>query len=238
MNKLKETMKKELTQKQKIILSITVAIWGVILIGSGLILNAQDRTITKTIYSLDVSQKRVVQQRTNEIKLKDFELEINSPLSVDVKDYLENVDKLDDEIFDYLKLDTSTVKITEAGTYTYTVTYKKKKYNGTIKIKEKELPNVKLQLKTPIKLEVGQPVPTDVTFYVNTPLTDEMKANIKLDIQPINNSKEGNYQFTIEYNKTTYVGNVEVYYPQPSNVVTPGSNQNSNQNSSQNTNQQ
>ena len=49
MNKLKETMKKELTQKQKIILSITVAIWGVILIGSGLILNAQDRTITKTI---------------------------------------------------------------------------------------------------------------------------------------------------------------------------------------------
>ena len=28
MNKLKETMKKELTQKQKIILSITVAIYG------------------------------------------------------------------------------------------------------------------------------------------------------------------------------------------------------------------
>ena len=37
-------------------------------------------------------------------------------------------------MFDYLRLDTSTVKITEAGKYTYTITYKKKKYNGNIDI--------------------------------------------------------------------------------------------------------
>lgn len=236
MNKLKETMKKELTQKQKIILSITVAIWGVILIGSGLILNAQDRTITKTIYSLDVSQKRVVQQRTNEIKLKDFELEINSPLSVDVKDYLEDIDKLDDSVFDYLKLDTSTVKITEAGTYTYTVTYKKKKYNGTIKIKEKELPNVQLQLKN-VEIEVGSPVPTDLTNYISTPLTDEMKANITLDISQVKNTEPNDYQFVVTYNKATYFGIIKVYTPKPSTsgVITQGSNSGG---TTQSTNQQ
>ena len=107
---IQSIMKKHLTQKEKIILSVTIAIWGVILIGSGLILNAQDRTITKTIYSLNISQKRVAQQRTNEIKLKKMEIEINTPLSVDVKDYLEDIDNLDEDIFAYLRLDTSTVK--------------------------------------------------------------------------------------------------------------------------------
>lgn len=232
MKKLKETMKKELTQKQKIILSITVAIWGVILIGSGLILNAQDRTITKTVYSLDVNQKRVVQQRTNEIKLKDFELEINTPLSVDVKDYLEDIDKLDDEIFDYLKLDTSTVKITEAGTYTYTITYKKKKYNGTIKIKEKELPNVQLQLKN-VEILVGDAVPTDLTVYIATPLTEEMKANITLDISQVKNTEANNYQFVVTYNKATYFGIVKVSDPKPSGVITQGTNQGTNQGTTQ-----
>ena len=125
---IQSIMKKHLTQKEKIILSVTIAIWGVILIGSGLVLNAQDRTITKTVYSLNVSKKRVAQQRTNEIKLKKIEIEINTPLSVDVKDYLEDLDNLEENIFDYLKLDISTVKNTEVGEYTYTITYKKKKY--------------------------------------------------------------------------------------------------------------
>ena len=34
----------------------------------------------------------------------------------------------------------------QAGTYTYTVSYKKKKYNGTFKIKEKQLPQAKKEL--------------------------------------------------------------------------------------------
>ena len=220
---IQSIMKKHLTQKEKIILSVTIAIWGVILIGSGLVLNAQDRTITKTVYSLNVSKKRVAQQRTNEIKLKKIEIEINTPLSVDVKDYLEDLDNLEENIFDYLKLDISTVKNTEVGEYTYTITYKKKKYNGTVKIKEKELPNVVLQLKS-IKLENGKPIPSDIESYVSTPLTDEMKNNITLDISKINNSAVGTYQYTIIYNKATYIGTVEVYNPQPQ-IKTPGSEQ-------------
>ena len=217
--KFQNIMKKQLSKKEKTILSISIAVWGIVLIGSGLILNAQDRTITKTTYSLNINQKRVAQQRTNEIKLKKVEIEINTPLSVDVKDYLEDIDNLDDEIFAYLKLDTSTVKNTEVGEYTYTVTYRKKKYNGTIKVKEKELPNVVLQLKS-LKLETGKPIPSDLESYINTPLTDEMKMNITLDISKINNSKVGTYQYTIVYNKATYIGIVEIQNPQP--IKTPG----------------
>ena len=56
--KIQNIMKKQLSKKEKTILSISIAVWGVILLGSGLVLNAQDRTITKTVYSLNVSQKR------------------------------------------------------------------------------------------------------------------------------------------------------------------------------------
>lgn len=221
--KIQRIMKKQLSSKEKTILSIAIAVWGVVLLGSGLVLNAQDRTITKNVYSLNINQKKVAQQRTNEIKLKEVELEVNTPLSTDVKDYLEDIDNLDESIFDYLRLDTSTVKISEPGEYTYTITYRKKKYNGTIKIKEKELPNVQLQLKS-LKLVVNiDPIPaaTDYSAYISTPLTPEMKNNITLDISKIDNSHVGTYQYIVIYNKVTYVGTVEVYNPQP--VKTPGS---------------
>ena len=213
-DKIQNIMKKQLSSKEKTILSITIGIWGIVLIGSGLILNAQNRTITKTIYNLDVSQKRVAQQRTNEIKLKDMEIEINTPLSTDIKDYLEDIDNLDESIFDYLKLDTSTVKISEAGEYTYTVTYRKKKYNGTIKVKEKELPNVQLQLKL-VELPINSSIPVEKTAYISTPLTEEMKASIQLDISKVNIKEVGEYPYTIVYNKTTYMGIVKVYVPKP-----------------------
>ena len=222
--KIQNIMKKQLSQKEKTILSISIAVWGVILLGSGLVLNAQDRTITQTVYSLNVNSKRVAQQRTNEIKLKEIEIEVNTPLSTDVKEYLEDIENLDESIYDYLRLDTSTVKISEPGEYTYTITYRKKKYNGTIKVKEKELPNVALQLKT-LKINVGEAIPTDLAAYINTPLTDEMRNNITLDISKINNSTPGDYQYIVTYNKTTYVGTVTVSNPKPQPVITPGSDQ-------------
>ena len=220
--KIQNIMKKQLSKKEKTILSISIAVWGVILLGSGLVLNAQDRTITKTVYSLNVSQKRVAQQRTNEIKLKEIEIEVNTPLSTDVKDYLEDIENLDESIFDYLRLDTSTVKISEPGEYTYTITYRKKKYNGTIKVKEKELPNVVLQLKE-VHLSVGDPIPTDLTAYISTPLTDEMKAHITLDISQVKNSEQCECTYTVIYNKATYIGKVKVENPKP--VITPGGNE-------------
>ena len=226
--KIQRIMKKQLSSKEKTILSIAIAVWGVVLLGSGLVLNAQDRTITKNVYSLNINQKKVAQQRTNEIKLKEVELEVNTPLSTDVKDYLEDIDNLDESIFDYLRLDTSTVKISEPGEYTYTITYRKKKYNGTIKIKEKELPNVLLQLKE-VTLTVGDPIPTDLSAYINTPLTEEMKANITLDISQVKNNEQKEYPFVVVYNKQTYIGRVIVNNPKPTqSVITPGTDQNPN----------
>lgn len=226
--KIQRIMKKQLSSKEKTILSIAIAVWGVVLLGSGLVLNAQDRTITKNVYSLNINQKKVAQQRTNEIKLKEVELEVNTPLSTDVKDYLEDIDNLDESIFDYLRLDTSTVKISEPGEYTYTITYRKKKYNGTIKIKEKELPNVLLQLKE-VTLTVGDPIPTDLSAYINTPLTEEMKANITLDISQVKNNEQKEYPFVVVYNKQTYIGKVIVNNPKPTqSVITPGTDQNPN----------
>jgi len=226
--KIQRIMKKQLSSKEKTILSIAIAVWGVVLLGSGLVLNAQDRTITKNVYSLNINQKKVAQQRTNEIKLKEVELEVNTPLSTDVKDYLEDIDNLDESIFDYLRLDTSTVKISEPGEYTYTITYRKKKYNGTIKVKEKELPNVLLQLKE-VTLTVGDPIPTDLSAYINTPLTEEMKANITLDISQVKNNEQKEYPFVVVYNKQTYIGKVIVNNPKPTqSVITPGTDQNPN----------
>ena len=71
-------------------LSITLSAWAIILIGTGIFLNAQDRTIRKKVFILDTSIKKVANLKENDIKLKDMSMEINNPLSVDVKDYIEN----------------------------------------------------------------------------------------------------------------------------------------------------
>ncbi len=222
-----------MTSKQKRVLSITLAIWGVILIGSGLIMDASVKPIINTTYDLTISQRKVSEAKTNEIILKDITIEINNPLSVDVKDYLENVDQIDAKTLKSLKLDTSMVKINEAGSYTYTVTYKKKKYNGTVTVKEQEQ-KVDLILKD-IKIETNSslPVPNetnnyDYSYYIqNTDkLTLEMRQGILLDLSQVNTTAEGTYKYTITFNSRTYIGNITVYKPQP-NVITPNTPQTS-----------
>lgn len=140
-------MKMNITSKQMKIISLTLACWGTVFIGSGLLLNGNDKTIVETSYSLQINKNKVASTKTNEIKLKDMKSEINLPLSVDIKDYLDDINNLDGNTLKQLKLDTSMVNIQEAGTYTYTISYKKKKYNGQYTINEKELPAVNLTLK-------------------------------------------------------------------------------------------
>ena len=214
-----------MTGKQKRILSITLASWGVIMVGSGMAMNASIHPIIKTSYSTAVNHIKVNESKTNEIILKQITIEINNPLSVDVKDYLENVEQLDNSTLKALKLDTSMVKINEAGIYTYTITLKKKKYNGTITVKEKALPNVSLKLKN-INLEVGKalPIPNesnnyDFSFYVENELTDEMKANMTLDISKVNISVKNVYDYSITYNNTVYTGKITVYNPVPKTPI-------------------
>ena len=90
---------KNLTIKQKNIIAGTIAIWGIILIGSGTVmtLSVKPTTTTKQV-KLKVVQKRIAEIKSNEIKLKDIELEINQPLSVNVKDYLQNPNDIEEKI--------------------------------------------------------------------------------------------------------------------------------------------
>ena len=190
-------------------LSITLTIWAIILIGTGIVLSAQNRTIRKKVYVLDVSVKKVANLKSNDIKLKDMSMEINNPLSVDVKDYIENLDELEPSVVKALKLDTSMVNINEAGVYAYSVTFKKAKYNAKFTITEKALPNFALTLKE-VKLTVGDAISTNVSSYIKENLPEEVRNNLTLDLSEVTTAKAGTYQYTIKYNKITYTGKVIV----------------------------
>lgn len=200
---------------------ITLAGWGLIMILTGCILGAQDRTVLKNEYSVDISSTRVTSLKTEEIKLKNMELEINNPLSVDVRDYIENIDTLDESVIKALKLDTSMVNINEAGVYAYTVTFKDKKYNGRFTIKEQELPAFAFTLKE-ITLEVGDAISTNVSSYIKENLPEQIKNHLVLDLREVNTSEAGTYQYKIIYNKKTYTGKVHVQEKQQGpNVLKP-----------------
>lgn len=209
----------KLTKKETKIISIALATWGIFLVGSGVSMNLmiKPQEIKKT--KLEVVQKRVAEAKTNEIKLKDITLEINQPLSVDVKDYLENIKDLDISVIKALKLDTSMVNPNQPGTYTYTISFKKKKYNGTFIIKAKELPKVELTLKN-LTLEIGSALSTNLNTYITEQLTDEIKNNITLNLTSVNTMQPGKYQYTVTYDGKLYTGTIEIYEPQPT-IITP-----------------
>ena len=214
-----------MTSKEKRIISITLASWGVIMIGSGLVMTANIKEpIINTKYTTNVYVEKVSQSKTNEIILKDITIEINNPISVNIKDYLENVENIEDGILKALKLDTSMVNINEAGTYNYTISFKKKKYNGTITVKEKELPKVDIQLKN-IRQEKNTAISTNLSTYISNTLTDEVKNHIVLDLSKVVNTQSGIYQYTVTYNGNLYTATIEIYEPQPI-IKTPNSQNN------------
>lgn len=215
-------MLKNITGKQRNIIIITITVWGIIFIGSGITMNMLDKPITKTKAELKVTQKRVANMKSNEILLKEMKQEVNQPISVNIKDYLENADDIEEEIINQLKLDTSMVNVNQAGTYTYTITYQKKTFNGTFEIKEKPLPDMVLTLKT-LNLELGSALSTDIQTYITEPLTEEVKNNVKLNLSNVNTAQAGNYQYTVTYNGRLYTGTITVYEPQKTEEVTPPS---------------
>lgn len=202
-----EAIKNYLNEKR--IIPVTLAIWGIICISTGLILNMQDRTEIQNKYSLNIKTKQVADLRVNEIVLKDMELEVNNPLSVDPKDYIENAETIDNSILKALKLDTSMVNINEPGIYTYTIKFKSKKYNGTFTINAKEIPNFTLTLKE-INLTVGDAISTNVSSYIKENLTEEVKNNLTLDLRDVKTNAAGTYYYKVIYGETTYTGKVIV----------------------------
>ena len=206
-----------MTNKERRALSITIATCGIMLIGSGLIMTTTNTTTIKKQYSVEISQKRVASAKVNLIKLKDMELEVGTPLSVNVQDYLEDPEELETSVIKALKLDTSAINTSQPGTYTYTIQFKKKKYNGTFKIKEKQLPQMQFTLKE-ISIPKGTALSTDLSTYVVQTLTDEIKNNTTLDLSSVNAAQVGVYQYSVSYNGQTFVSTINVYNQ---TVITP-----------------
>lgn len=213
-------MKQGITKKESRFLSLTLAGCGILLIGSGLYMNiAPKKTIIKHNYTVSVTEKKIKEAKTNELKLKDIELEINNPISLNIKEYIENIEQIEPSVIKALKLDTSLVNINQAGTYTYTISYKKKKYNGTFIIKEKELPKVDLTLKN-LSLEKGSALSTNISTYIMEELSEEVRNNITLNLKDVDTSKPGEYQYTIIYNNKLYTGKIWIYEKQTT-IITP-----------------
>lgn len=201
----------KLNNKEKYILSGVLAVWGVFLVSSGAAMQKQIKPIIHTDYTLKVQSRKIpeAQAKTNEIKLKDVSVEINNPISVDVKDYLEDVDKIDEKVLKALKLDTSLVNINQAGDYQYTITYKKKKYIGKITIKEKELPNMTFTLKT-ITLKLGDALSTNPRSYINETISTEVYNNLTLDLSKVDTASAGTYDYYIIYKGVKYQGKIVI----------------------------
>ena len=199
----------------RIITVSSLALLGVLCISSGVMYNSlQSKSVDEKVLVI-VEQKQVSKETDVDIKLKNLTIEVNTPLSVKIIDYLDSA--VSDEVLANLKLDTSGVNVTEPGTYNYTITYKKKVYQGIIVIKEKEVNTNILQsitLKT-VNINVGTTLPTDVSNYVIETLTDDVKATMLIDLSKVNVNKAGSYQYTINYNNSIYTGTIVVTESQP-----------------------
>ena len=211
----------KLSKKQTRILSTTLTVFSVFMIGSGLILNTQTQPIIHTKYTVSVEKKKIAeaQAKTDEIKVKNIEIEVNNPISVNIKDYLDDIEKIKESTIKALKLDTSLVNINQAGTYKYTITYGKKKYIGEITVKEKELPNVTLTLKS-IKLKTKESLSSNPRTFIEGEISDEVYNNLTLDISKVDTQNQGDYTYYIIYKGVTYQGKVEVRDPGPT-IIAP-----------------
>ncbi len=200
----------------RIITISALSLLGVLSIASGVMYNSLQANNVEEKILVVVEQKQVSTEKDIDIKLKNLTIEVNTPLSVKIIDYLDSA--VSDEVLANLKLDTSNVNVTEPGTYNYTITYKKKIYNGIITVKEKELTNnntlQSITLKT-VNVNIGTALSTDISNYVIEPLTDEIKSKMLIDLSNVNVNKAGSYQYTIKYNNSIYTGTITITESQP-----------------------
>ena len=134
--------------------------------------------------------------------------------------YIENLDYIDAKVLKKFKLDTSLVNVTQAGTYTYTISYKDKKYNGTVNVKEKELPIINHMTLKELSLELGSKLPQNLNDYVVESIPEEAKNNIVINLSKVNPNMAGTYQYTVTYKDKIYTGNIIIYEAQPQ-IITP-----------------
>ncbi|MBO5138481.1 MAG: hypothetical protein J6B89_02450 [Bacilli bacterium] len=200
------------------ILVLSLALSGLTSITTGAVLNKKISKNKHNKINVEVIQKQVAKIKSNIPIPKEITIEINEPLSVNMQDYITNLDDIEDKILNKFKLDTSLVNVTQAGKYTYTINYKDKMYNGIIIVKEKELPIIENIILKDLSIELGKTLPTDISEYITTNIPEELKPNVKLNISKVNINIAGDYQYTITYNNKMYTGNVKIYQPQTTDI--------------------
>jgi len=208
----------KLNKKEITFLSLVIAIWGIILISSGYIMTQDKKTIVKKTYNLNVSTKKIteIQAKKNEVKLKEITTEEGTPISTDIKDYLENPDQISDKMLKELaqNLDTSNVNVNQPGTYIYTIVYKKKTYQNKIIVEQKKLPKMTLTLKEK-KMTTVETISRNIREYVYEEISDEIYDYLVLDISEVIEHQKipGRYKYSITYDNTTYYGDFIIIEP-------------------------
>lgn len=217
-----EKLKNIKINKNKIginIMIIALSISGLLSITSGAVLNKMN-VKPKNKVKIKIIEKQVPKKKSNIPILKEITVEVNEPISVNINDYIENLDDIDTKVLNKFKLDTSLVNVTQVGTYTYTISYKDKKYNGTVNVKEKELPTINNMTLKELSLELGSKLPQNLNDYVVETIPEEAKNSIVINLSKVNTNMAGTYQYTVTYKDKIYTGNIIIYEAQPQ-IITP-----------------
>ena len=202
-------------KKVRLIVVSSFTLLGILCISCGCLYSKLDQENNNQTIALVVSQKMQDNQKADfNIKLKNFEIETNTPLSIKIADYLEET--VSDEVLANLKLDTSSVNVKEVGTYKYKVYYKKiapTNQVDTISIKS-------------FTIKKGTTLSTNPADYITdpSPLIDEVKALLKFNFSEVDINKPGTYQYTVTYNNSIYTANITVTEDQENNILSTGDN--------------
>lgn len=202
-----------MTNKLRNFTVLSFTFLGCLCITSGVAMPKIIKFETNDVVKLNVTQKKVAKCKSNEINLKEVTIQVENPISASVKDYLTTPDDVENAIISRLKLDTSNVNVNTVGSYTYTVTYNKKIYNGTVNVVAKPLPQVDTMTLNELSIELGGTLPKDVRSYVKENLSDEVINGIRLDTSNVNIEKAGSYLYSISYNGKLYTSTVTIYEP-------------------------
>ena len=212
-------------KKIRLIVVSSFTLLGILCISCGCLYSKLDQESNNQTIALVVSQKMQDNEKADfNIKLKNFEIETNTPLSIKIADYLDET--VSDEVLANLKLDTSSVNVKEVGTYKYKVYYKKKEFEGTIKVIEKVAPTNQvdtISIKS-FTIKKGTTLSTNPADYITepSPLPDEVKALLKFNFSEVDINRPGTYQYTVTYNNSIYTANITVTEDQENNILSTG----------------
>lgn len=202
-----------MTRKLKNTVVTTLFSLGCLCIMSGISMPKLIKFENNSVVKLEVTKKQVTRTKSNEIKLQDLKIEVGGTINTDVHNYLKTPTDIDESIINRLKLDTSSVNANQVGIYTYTITYNKKIYNGSISITPKALPNIDTITLNSLSFETGSTLPTNISNYIKEKLPPEVLSATQLDISNVDPTTPGNYLYSISYNKQLYTNTITIFEP-------------------------